>query len=205
MAWTAFEAAAREVLQGEGHEIEKRMPSALIQALLSAGHIDPAEAEKLRESMYLRNVIVHGAQPRKFPPERITFLLEMVRKLKHPQLADQLRISDSGSVTVIRNKLYREPGLLKQVESATELLDEVLGNSRGLVSVEWDLGEDGQSRTVLTLKLSDFTGAVTGTFAPDELAKSQHMKTRLFKLWGDLLQIRNLKQLESITGVNEAG
>lgn len=205
MAWTAFEAAAREVLQGEGHEIEKRSPSALIQGLLKAGLIDPAEAERLREGMYLRNVIVHGVQPREVPPDAITFLFEIVRKLKHPRLADQIRFHDSVSVTVIRNNINRDAGLRKQIESATKLLDEVLGTSRGLVSVDWDVGEDGQGRPVLTLKLSDFTGTVIGTFAPDELAKTQHMKTRLFKLWGDLLQIRNAKLLESITGVKEAG
>jgi hypothetical protein len=205
MAWTAFEAAAREVLQEEGHEIETRMPSALIHGLLKAGLIDQREADRLREGMYLRNVIVHGVQLREVPPDVITFLLETVRKLKHLRLAEQLRIHDSVSVTVIRNNLNQEPNLRKLVETATTLLDEVLGNSRGLVSVDWDLGEDGEGRPVLTLKLSDFTGAVTGTFAPDELAKTQHMKTRLFRLWGDLLQIRNAKQLESITGVKEVG
>jgi REase_AHJR-like len=205
MAWTAFEAAAREVLQGEGHEIEKRTPSALIQGLLKAGLIDPADAEKLRERMYLRNVIVHGVQPREVPAEVITFLFEIVRKLKHPKLSDPLRIHDSVSVTVIRNNINRDAALRNQVESTTKLLDDVLGASRGLVSVEWDLGEDGEGRPVLTLKLSDFTGTVTGIFAADELAKTQHMKGRLFKLWGDLLQIRNTKLWERITGVKEAG
>ncbi len=205
MAWTAFEAAAREVLQGDGHEIEKRPPSALIQDLLKAGHIDQVEAERLRQGMYLRNVIVHGVQPREVPPEVITFLLEAVRKLKHPRLSDKLRLHDSVSVTVIRNNLNRDAGLRSQVEMATKVLDEVLGTSRGLVSVDWDLGEDGQGRPVLILKLSDFTGTVTASFSPDELAKPQHMKTRLFRLWGDLLQIRNTKQLESITGVKEVG
>jgi hypothetical protein len=150
-------------------------------------------------------VIVHEVQPREVPPEAITFLFEIVRKLKYPRLSDQLRFHDSVSITVIRNNINRDAALRNQVESATKLLDEVLGTSRGLVSVEWDLGEDGESRPVLTLKLSDFTGTVTGTFAPDELARTQHMKGRLFKLWGELLQIRNTKLWESITGVKEAG
>jgi hypothetical protein len=77
----------------------------------------------------------------------------------------------------------------------------VLGSSRGGVSIDWDLGEDGQGRRVIIIKLSDLAGTVTGSFSPDELAKPQHMKTRLLRLWGDLLQIRNAKQLESITGV----
>lgn len=207
IAWTAFEAAAREVLQGERNELEKRPHTALklTQDLLEAGLIDQVEAERLREAMYLRNVIVHGVEPREVPPEIITFLLETVRKLKHPRLADQLRIHDSASVTVIRNNLNREPKLRERVEAATKLLDDVLGSSRGLVSVDWNLGEDGQGRPVLTLKLSDFTGTVTGSFAPGELENPQHMKTRLFRLWGDLLQIRNSKQLESITGVKEMG
>ena len=180
-------------------------PSALIQGLLKAGLIDPAEAERLRESMYLRNVIVHGVQPREVPAEAITRLFEIVRKLKHPRPSDPIRFHDSVSVTVIRNNLNRDAALRNQVESATKLLDEVLGISRGLVSVDWDLGEDGEGRPVLTLKLSDFTGTVTGAFAPDELAKTQHLKGRLFKLWGDLLQIRNTKLWERITGVKEAG
>ncbi len=205
MGWTAFEVAAREVLQGEGSPFEKRTPSTLIEGLLKAGLIDPAEADRLREGMYLRNMIVHGVQPREVPSEAITSLLEIVRKLKHARLSDRRHIRDGAWVTVIRNKIDRETGLRNQVESATNLLDEVLGTSRELVSVDWDLGEDGDGRPVLTLKLSDFTGTVTGTFATDELAKTQHMKGRLFKLWGDLLQIRNTKLLENITGVKEAG
>lgn len=203
MAWTAFEAAAREVLYAERKEIDRRSPSVLIDQLLQLGHVDQVEAERLREGMYLRNVIVHGMEPREIPSEVITFLLESVRKLKHSRLADQLHLQDSVSVTVIQNDLNRKPSLRKQVESVTTLLDEVLGNSRGLVSAEWDIGEDRQGRPVFTLKLSDLTGAVTGTFAPDELANSQHMKTRLYRLWGNLLQIRITKQLESITGVKE--
>ena len=177
----------------------------MIEGLLKAGLIDPAEADRLREGMYLRNMIVHGVQPREVPSEAITSLLEIVRKLKHARLSDRRHIRDGAWVTVIRNKIDREAGLRNQVESATNLLDEVLGTSRELVSVDWDLGEDGDGRPVLTLKLSDFTGTVTGTFATDELAKTQHMKGRLFKLWGDLLQIRNTKLLENITGVKEAG
>ena len=86
------------------------------------------------------------------------------------------------------------------VQHATERLEEVLGQSTGLVSAEWDRSEDEKGRTLYTLRLNDFTGEVVARFAPDELRSSAQTDFRIYRLWGDLLQARNQKQLESLTG-----
>jgi hypothetical protein len=85
-------------------------------------------------------------------------------------------------------------------QQGTRRLDEVLGPSAAMATVEWDRGEDEKGRTLLTLRLSDFSGEVTARFAPDELRSSAQTSFRLNLLWGHLLQIRNQKQLEKLTG-----
>src|SRR5436305_15250093 len=84
------------------------------------------------------------------------------------------------------------------LEKATQQLGEVLGQSAGLVTAEWDRGQDAQGRPVYTLKISDFTGEASARFAPDELNTPRHLRFRLHTLWGDLLQDRNHKQLQQL-------
>ena len=90
-----------------------------------------------------------------------------------------------------------EYGLLQQ---ATRRLEEVVGESPDLVTAEWDRTEDAEGRTVLTLRLSDWTGWVTAVFAPDELESATHLRSRFYSLLGDLLQIRSSKQLQELMG-----
>jgi len=78
------------------------------------------------------------------------------------------------------------------------MLGQLLGPSRGTVSVEWDLAEDGYGEPVLVLKLSDLNGTVTATFQPPELQDDAHMRARLNRLWGDLLEIRSHRQVERL-------
>jgi hypothetical protein len=84
------------------------------------------------------------------------------------------------------------------LQSTTTHLEEVLGPSADSVTAEWDRAEDAQGRPVVTLRLSDWTGSVTAVFAPNELQSLSHMRARLYRLWGDLLQIRSTKQLQEL-------
>jgi hypothetical protein len=95
-----------------------------------------------------------------------------------------------------RSKQVKEYFTLLQ--QATERLKDVLGPSSGLVKAKWDRIEDERGRSLYSLTLSDFTGEAEARFAPDELQNSTHMRVRLYKLWGDLLQDRNRKQMKEL-------
>lgn len=85
------------------------------------------------------------------------------------------------------------------LEQASALLADVLGpQSSQLVKAEWNRVQDHQGRTLYRLTIRDFTGEVSTEFAPDDLQNRLHMKVRLSRLWGDLLQIRNNQQHEQV-------
>jgi hypothetical protein len=88
--------------------------------------------------------------------------------------------------------------LFSLVQQASAYLDSVVGRSADLVSAEWDRGEDAQGRAVVTLRLFDETGSVTGIFDPKELESPSQVRSRLLRLWGKLLQIQSHKQLEEL-------
>lgn len=83
-------------------------------------------------------------------------------------------------------------------QQATRRLEEVLGRSGDLVTAEWGRGTDEQGRTVVTLRLSDWTGSVMARFSPAELTNAETLRTRLHRLWGDLLQVRSHRQLDEL-------
>ncbi len=73
------------------------------------------------------------------------------------------------------------------------------------MSAEWDRVEDDRGRPLLTLRLRDYTGEVTGHFTPRELEDYDHWRFRLYRIWGDLLQIRSHKELEELQGSRTSG
>ncbi len=88
---------------------------------------------------------------------------------------------------------------LTLLEQASTLLADILGpQSSQLVTAEWNRVQDHQGRTLYRLTIRDFTGAVSTDFAPDDLQNRLHMKVRLSRLWGDLLQVRNNQQHEQV-------
>ncbi len=101
---------------------------------------------------------------------------------------------------VYDEKLRQAEGLLVQVQQATRLLDEILGPSASQVTAEWDRSEDGNGCALVTLRLSDWTGAKSSAFAPWELEQPNQLRVRFYRLWGDLLQDRNEKQLQELMG-----
>ncbi len=170
--------------------------------MLRQNYVETDEAERLRQAMYLRNLIVHSVQPTEVATEIVAFLLETVRSLKNRQLN---KLVEQYGVPItpvrIRNPLTRDKHVLQRIMIVSTLLDEVLGTSRTQVLADWSQGEDGQGTPVIILKLSDLTGSVTASFTQEELMQTQHVKTRFFKLWGNLLRFRVEEQLEHLTGV----
>jgi hypothetical protein len=84
------------------------------------------------------------------------------------------------------------------LQRATSRLEEVLGPSAGLVTAEWERGQDERGRILYTLKLSDQSGDVSTTFSADELRSPSKVRSRLLELWGDLLQMRSDAQVRKI-------
>jgi len=99
---------------------------------------------------------------------------------------------------VYGHRIRQVKDLLARAQERTAQLEELLGQSASLVSGEWDRSEDAQGRPVVTLRLWDFTGSVTTVFDPKELESSAHMNQRLYRLWGDLLQVRSQEQLREL-------
>lgn len=100
------------------------------------------------------------------------------------------------------NRIRQSAELLTLAKQANSRLEEMLGSSANLVAAEWDRSEDATGRSIVTLRLSDFTGFVTTAFDPQELASPSQISRRLNRLWGDLLQVRSDVQFRQL---QEAG
>lgn len=198
MGWAAFEAAARETINRETAGADKLTPDALIEGLSVRNLITDDEFEKLRECSALRSMLVHGVRPVDLPPEMLTFLLDTVRRLlRVGRTEGMIRFNEAVSATLHRSSLSRSD-FIRLVEQASEAIGEILGTLRGSVSEEWNLAKDAQGQPMVTLKLSDPTGAAVATFEPSELEDRRHMVVRINRLWGDLLQIRSHAQLQRL-------
>jgi hypothetical protein len=99
---------------------------------------------------------------------------------------------------VYGHRLRQAKELLACAQQRSAQLEELLGQSAPLVSAEWDRSEDAEGQPVVTLRLWDFTGSVTTVFDPKELESSAQMNQRLYRLWGDLLQVRSQEQLKEL-------
>src|SRR5206468_12817742 len=138
----AFEAAARERLRREAIESDNLPPSALIEALVARGLITSEDSEKLRECFHLRNMVMHGVRPDDLPPQVLTLLLELVRRLLQVDRTESgIRFSDAAFGSLYLSGL-NQANLTQLTKQASQALQEVLGNLRGSVSEEWDLAKD---------------------------------------------------------------
>lgn len=89
--------------------------------------------------------------------------------------------------------------LLEHLEQASTLLAAILGpQSSQVVKAKWNRVQDHQGRTLDRLTIWDFTGEVSTDFAPNELQNPLHMRFRLARLWGDLLEVRNNQQHQQV-------
>jgi hypothetical protein len=199
LAWSVTEAALREIAREPNTAYARQpMPRDLIRAAARLGKLSPPDIETLEHSWQLRTVIAHGLRPDALPPELVQSLIDLARRLvaapaePGPEPSSDLRSVGYGYG-------IRQAGdLLPLAAHANRALSEVLGPSAGLVAAEWDRTEDTRGRPLITLRLADHTGAVTGAFAPDELRSYPALRNRLYRLWGDLLQVRNHQQLQEL-------
>ena len=88
---------------------------------------------------------------------------------------------------------------LALLQQATKQLDEVVGRHSSSVHAEWDRTEDDKGRPLYFLRIVDGTDSAEASFAPDELKPSYYLQIRLHRLWGELLQVRNERQLQALT------
>jgi hypothetical protein len=201
LAWSVVEAALRQAVRPpHAAFLRPPMPRDLLREAERRGILLPPEVATLESSWNLRNMVSHGLRPDVLPPEVVQALIDVARRLTAAPASENGDADTSGLKAVRYGYGVRQAGdLLALVSSANRVLSEVLGASAGLVSAEWDRTEDARGRPIVTLRLSDFTGAVTGTFAANELRSYPVLRNRLYSLWGDLLQVRNHRQLQELS------
>ncbi len=199
LAWSVVEAALREATRYPNTAyVRPPMPRELIQTAAERGILSPHDLLVIDSAWQIRNVVSHGLRPDALPPDLVRTLIDLARHLivAPPETGPE-------SHSNLRNVGYgygiRQSGdLLPLASRATLALSNVLGPSSGVVAAEWDRAEGPGGETVVTLRLSDNAGAVTGTFTPEDLKSPKILKNRLYRLWGDLLQIRNHQQLAEL-------
>ncbi len=196
ISWAAFEGIARVLLNRI--DPNRSPPGALLWELKYSGQIDQGEHKMLVECNFTRSAIAHGVRPASVAPDQVLLLVGLCRRLAQTPRTGNVGLQDSVSLTLMRGKVNQDGHIRKMVEQADVVLREVLGKNRGSATVEWDRAEDASGRSVITLTLSDFTGSVTGTFAPDELESKAHLRGRLYRLWGDLLSFRARQASEQL-------
>jgi hypothetical protein len=197
VAWTAAEAALRAIGRRHGMDISRMPPRQLMSALAEKSVLTEQQYEKLITFSIIRDTVAHGLRPVDLPLEYIGSLVQIVRELLgRPQ---QNNGGNALFTIVAGQNLEGMRGLWRLIDDANRVLADILGQSAGLVSAEWDRAEDDRGRTVVMLTLSDFTGKVTATFAPEELGDHRNIQIRLRRIWGDLLQLRTQKHREELS------
>lgn len=82
-----------------------------------------------------------------------------------------------------------EFGLIRKI---SDQLNEVVGpQSSQIVKADWACVKDHRDRALYRLTLRDFTGEASTDFTLEELRNPIMVSVRLYRLWGDLLQVRN--------------
>ena len=95
-------------------------------------------------------------------------------------------------------ELRQQSDLSRLLEHASHLLGEILGPQSSQVKAEWEQVQDHRGRPLYRLAIRDLTGDVSTEFDRDELKNSLHLRWRLYRLWGDLLQVRNNQQHQQV-------
>jgi hypothetical protein len=97
-------------------------------------------------------------------------------------------------------RVRENPWCFRLVRQITAELEDVLGISAGCTTAEWEVVEDGEGRTMYTLTVRDFLAKVAVAFTPEQLERDRERRSTLYRLWGDLLQDRNHRQLRELLG-----
>jgi hypothetical protein len=102
------------------------------------------------------------------------------------------------------NRVRENPYFFRLVRQVTAELEEDAGSSAGLAVVEWDRANDAQDRPSYLLRVKDFLSDVSAVFSPQDLEHPTNLRARLHRLWGELLQDRNHKQLQELMEVGRS-
>jgi hypothetical protein len=94
-----------------------------------------------------------------------------------------------------------DPRLLRQVESASRLLESVVGRSAGRIRAVWEPGEPGWIR----LRLDDPVVESSVEFPATELQDESRLRRRLSHLWSHLLGRRVDVLLEPVLHPTDLG
>jgi hypothetical protein len=106
----------------------------------------------------------------------------------------------------VNGPINNDPVLGPRVERATQILKEIIGPTFDSVVVRWGTTQDASGRPLVSLQLSDFTGASGDLkFSPDQLANQEQVRARLYRVWGDVLQSRSHRQLNQLSGNVKSG
>jgi hypothetical protein len=85
----------------------------------------------------------------------------------------------------------RLPELVPKAQAVSELLKAELGPSSSSIHAEWHVDESNPEQMLPFLKISDRRCSVGYRFFPEEFSKTDHLKVKLQRLWGDMLMIQS--------------
>src|SRR5262245_11182117 len=100
----------------------------------------------------------------------------------------------------LSDEIRRVPKLIRHVEDARSLLEEAIGPASAVVDARWTLADSSGGQKRLALTLSDWTWpeGIRVEFEDWELLSPLHARRRFYRLWGDLLQARNHRQIQQL-------
>ena len=101
---------------------------------------------------------------------------------------------------IVDDAIREDAELTASIDRSRELLEDVIGPSNApLVDAGWSLSVT-RGKKIANLTLSDWTwpSGVQAHFEPNDLASRAEVRSRFIRLWGDLLQERNHRQIREL-------
>lgn len=105
---------------------------------------------------------------------------------------------------VYTDRAKQDPKEFAALQAVTNVLEEVTGKSGEVVTAEWDRTADPHGGPAYVLRLSDWAGSATRIFRPTDLDPNNYLHSRLYSLWGDVLENRSHRLAEEM-GNSAAG
>jgi uncharacterized protein YutE (UPF0331/DUF86 family) len=81
IAWSAAEAAMRQVARREAIELERNDSEFVLKTLYAEGILSRGDYEQLQKSMRIRNALAHGLKYDRLPPRMPEYLTKVVDRL----------------------------------------------------------------------------------------------------------------------------
>ena len=115
------------------------------------------------------------------------------------------RVERNHMKVQISKDVSNDPQLQPLVDRANRLLEEMFGAKLAPLRIEWSRDVPKGLNFVNLDLVDDDTGARgTTVFAPPELTREQYLRARLERVWSDLLQDLNHRQLARLLGTDGA-